>query len=149
MPRIVLAFLAVGILAMMAVAGSQAALETAGEDHTINSETWTPDAGNVTTLDESNRDGAYYNETAVVKDENGNDSEAGVDYEWFAGNGTVKALSGGNLDGDTSATITYSFQQTTEEQRQFAAMLAELPRLIGIALPVGAILFLFLLIRGG
>lgn len=147
MVRVILAVLCIGILASMAVVGLQAGLEDAGEDFTVDNETWTPDAGNVTTLDESNRNGAYYGETVDVWDENGNLTEEGADYEWYAGNGTVKALSGGALDGDTSATITYSYQQTTAEQRQMASLLGQLPRMMGFALPIGAFLFLLFLVR--
>lgn len=148
MVRIVLAFIALAILATVGVAGLQASLEDAGEDYEITGESWTPDAGNVTTLDESNRQGAYYNETVQVYDGNDNPSEAGVDYRWYDGNGTVKALSGGNLDGDTSATIHYSFQQTTQEHRQMTALLGNLPRMMGLMLPIGAMMMLFIVIRG-
>lgn len=141
MTRAVVAVLVLILLAATGVAGLEAALETAGDNVVVENETWEPDAGNVTQLSDSNRTGAYYDENVTVYDENGNLSEPGSDYEWFPGNGTVKALQGGNLDGDTSATITYGYQQTTQEQRNLAGMLGLLPQVIGILAPV----FLFVL----
>lgn len=148
MARVVLAIIAIGVLAMVGTAGLQAALENAGADHTVVNETWTPDAGNVTALDESNRTGAYYAHNATVYDENGTEMDAGTDYEWYVGNGTVEALTGGGLENDSDATVTYSFQQTTAEQRQLAAVAGQLPRLMGLALPLGALLVLFVFLSG-
>ena len=150
MVRVILAVIGLAILASVAVAGLQVSLEDAGEDFDVTNETWTPNAGTVTTLEESNRNGAYYSEDSAVDvyDENGTEMDEGTDYEWFGANGTVKALTGGGLDGDSSATITYSFQQTTAEQRGMAALLGQLPRVMGFALPIGAFLFLLFLVRG-
>lgn len=148
MPRVALAFIALAVIATVAVAGLQAGLESAGENELVVNETFTPDAGNVTQLDESNRTGAYYAENVTVYDENGTEMDAGTDYTWFAGNGTVKTLTGGALEGDSDATITYAYQQTTAEQRQMAALLGQLPRVIGFALPIGALFVLFVFLRG-
>lgn len=144
MTRAVVAIAAVILLASAGVYGFEAALATAGEDITIENETWGPDAGNVTELNRSNEEGAFYEESVTVRDENGTLSKAGEDYEWIDSNGTVKALEGGTLDGDTEAGITYSYEQTTEEQRQLAGVLAWLPRLIGLAAPAFVVV-LFLL----
>lgn len=148
MPRIVIAFIALAILASVGVAGLQSSLETAGEDYDIENETWTPDPGSVTELDNSNRAGAYYAENVTVYNESDVEMDAGDDYRWHSSNGTVEALAGGDLDGDSSATITYRFQQTTEDQRQFASLLGQVPRMMGFALPLGAVMFLFVLLRG-
>jgi hypothetical protein len=148
MPRIVLMMIALAVFATVGVAGFQAGLENAGEDQLVVNETWTPDAGNVTTLDESNRDGAYYSENVTVFDENETEMEAGTDYRWFGANGTIKALAGGSLDGDSEATVSYSYQQTTETQRSMATILAAIPQLAGLALPIGALFVLLLFIKG-
>lgn len=146
MPRAVAAILAVIILAMVGVSGLEAALASGGDPVTVENETWTPDPGNVTQLDDSNQTGAYYDESVTVRDENGNLSEEGTDYEWFTANGTVKALSGGNLDGDTSATITYGYQQTSEEERALAGLLAWTPRLLGLVIPAFVVILFLLFI---
>jgi len=148
MPRAILAVIAIAILASTAVYGLQAGLETAGEDHTNTNETWTPDAGNVTTLDDSNRTGAYYDKNVTVYDENDTLMDPGTDYEWYPGNGTIKTLTSGGLDNDSDALITYQYQQTTREQRQFARVLSHIPQLMGLALPLGALLVFLLFIRG-
>lgn len=146
MARAVAALFVIIIIAVTGVAGLEAALESGGDSITVENETWTPDAGNVTTLDDSNITGAYYDEDVTVRDENGNLSDEGVDYEWNEGNGTVKALQGGNLDGDSSATITYGYQETTNEQRQLAGMLGLIPRALGVLLPVFVFIIFLLLI---
>jgi hypothetical protein len=148
MSRSVVAILALVILASGAVVATEAALEDAGEDRVVTNETWTPDAGNVTTLDESNRDGAYYAQNATVYDETDTEMDAGTDYEWVAGNGTVRARSGGGLDGDSEATISYAFSQTTAEQRQLAGALGELPQMLGLVLPAALAFLFFAMLRG-
>lgn len=147
--RLILAFFAIAILAMVALAGVQASLEDAGDDRMIENETWTPNAGTVTELEESNRKGAYYADRVNVYNATGVEMDAGSDYEWFVENGTVKALTGGELDGETEATITYEFQQTTKEQREMAGMISHVPQAMGMALPLGALLALLIFARGG
>lgn len=148
MSRAIVAVFALIILAIVGVWGVQAALEDAGEDFTVTNETWTPDAGNVTTLNESNRNGAYYADRVTVYDEDRAEMDEGTDYEWFTDNGTVKALSGGGLDGDANATITYSFQQTSSQQRQFADLAGQIPRALGVLFPMFLLVIFLLLVKG-
>lgn len=147
MSRVILAFVAIAILSMAGVAAYEASLAEAGEDKLEVNETFVPDAGNVTTLDESNRNGVYYAQNVTVY-ESHQQLEPGVDYRWIADNGSVKALAGGQLDGASSANITYAYQVTTQAQRDLAGVAGQVPRLAGLALPIGALLFLMLLVRG-
>lgn len=147
MARVILAFVAIAVLSMAGVAAYQAGLAEAGEDNLEVNETFTPDAGNVTTLDESNRNGVYYAQNVTVY-ESGQELDAGADYRWIADNGTIKALAGGQLDGAASANITYAYQVTTKGQRDLAGVAGQVPRIAGLALPLGALLFLLLLVRG-
>lgn len=149
MVRGVLAIIALAILASTAIAGYQAALETAGDDTTITNETWTPDPGNVTTLDDSTQTGAYYTDAVDVYNDTGTPVDPDTDYTWFPGNGTIKTTAGGALDGEPSATITYSYQQTTASQREFTGLLSQLPTFMGLILPLAMLLFFFNLLRGG
>lgn len=142
-------FLVLAIVAAMGVTALQGSLEDAGQDREVDSETFVPSAGSVTTLDESARAHAYYTDDPEVRDENGTIMREGTDYEWFESNGTIKTLAGGGLDGDSSATINYSYQVTTEEQRGIASALGQIPRVVGIALPLGAVLFVLAAMRGG
>lgn len=133
---------------MGGLATFQAGLELAGEDQTIENETWTPDPGNVTALDESNRDGAYYTDNVSVYGEMGGEMEYGSDYIWYAGNGTVQAVQGGDLDGDAEATITYGYQQTTAEQRSLTELAAQVPRGFGFFVLFIPVLLLLLFVTG-
>lgn len=146
MPRAVAAVLVLIIFAMVGVSGLEAALASGGDAVTVENETWTPDSGTVTQLDDSNQTGAFYDESVTVRDENGTLSDEGTDYEWFESNGTVKALSGGNLDGDSSATITYEYQQTSDEERALAGLLAWTPRLLGLVIPAFVVVLFLLFI---
>jgi len=67
--RTALLALALVLVASGGVAGMDAALDDAGPRTDISAETFTPTAGSVQQLDESNRDGATYNETVAVADE--------------------------------------------------------------------------------
>lgn len=149
MSRAIVAALALAVLAISGAYAVEASLETAGEDHLVTNESFTPTSDTVITLDDSNIDGAYYDHNVTVY--NGSDSvvDEGSDYEWFEGNGTVKPLSGGDLAGDAYANITYGYQQPTAEEEAAAALLANIPQLLGLVLPaIGLVIFLAFL-RGG
>lgn len=148
--RILLPF-ALAVIAIVAIIGLQAALISAGEDINVENESWTPNTGTYVALDDSNLDRAYYdNDTTVYNTTNNNGTlmEQGTDYEWNDTDGTIQAVSGGGLDGATSANITYSYQRTTAEQERLASMAAQLPRAVGVILPALAILVLFVMFRG-
>ncbi len=142
-------FLILAVIAAMGITAIQGGLEEAGDDELVENETFTPSAGSVTTLDDSKQDNTYYDEEVVVRDENGTIVDEGTDYEWFVGNGTIKTLSGGELAGDSSADITYGYQQTTAEQRGIAGALGQMPRVIGLALPLAAVFLVLAAFRGG
>lgn len=137
--RTALLALALVLVASGGVAGMDAALDDAGPRTDISGETFTPTAGSVQQLDESNRDGATYNETVAVADENGSPSVEGTDYEWFDQNGTIKPLAGGNLAGDSSATVSYAFREPTATQEAFAttfSQIASVLPLVGVVVLV-------------
>jgi len=136
MSRAVVAIFALMVLALVGTYAVDASLENAGENVTNQGESFTPDAGNVTNLTDSHIDGAYYDHEVTVTDENGNPSQNGTDYIWFVRNGTIKTITGGNLDGDTTATIDYGYRLPTDQQRQFATLLALLPQVIAVIIPV-------------
>lgn len=149
MSRAIVAALALVVLAIGGAYMVEASLESAGDDTTITDESFTPSAGVVISLDESQRDGAYYSHNVTVYDENSTEMDPGTDYTWFVGNGTIKPLVGGDLANDASATITYGYQQTTERERSAAVLLSYIPQLLGLAIPaIGLVIFLAFL-RGG
>lgn len=132
----------------MGVFGLQTALAGAGQKETVDSESFNPSAGTVQTLDRSQLANTFYNDTVQVFDENGDRSFEGTDYEWLETNGTIKPLAGGNLDGDSTATITYSYRTTTQTQRQLTALTSQIPRVAGIMLPLGFALAAIAALRG-
>jgi len=147
------AFVAIFGLLLILSAGTvamQESFKNAGSDEVVINESFTPGAaGEVVTLDNSEQSGAFYgpdNETVVY---NATDTEMkeGTDYEWIQANGTVRMLSGGDLAGDANATISYTYQQTTEEQRQWARVMAALPQGLGLAAPMFILVLLLLLVK--
>lgn len=141
--RIIITVIGLVILASMGVMAFQTTLENAGENEIEVNETFTPSIGSAVELDNSKLNGAYYDEDVTVYNSSDDLMTEGTDYEWYTSNGTIEALSGAGLADGGDGNITYSWQQTTEEQRTFAAMLAQIPNFIGYALPLG-ILFMFL-----
>lgn len=122
-----------------------------GERTDIVEEEFTPQGniGSVISLDNSNSDELTYSDDAEVKDMNGNHSIEGEDYEWNANNGTIRPLSGGNLDGDNTATINYTIWNPTQQDDDIAGTIATLvdtggfiPLLLLVALVVGAVVVL-------
>lgn len=130
--RPVIAIIALVVLGAMGVWGMQASLMAAAEDRTIENETFTPDVGNITTLEYSTMNHTWYGDRVDVYDENGTAMTNETDYLWYPSNGTLRTLAGGDLAADSEGKITYSFAQTTAEQRQ----LAQIPNLIPLILAV-------------
>lgn len=149
MVRAVAAIFALIILAMIGVGGLDAALREAGDDFTVVNETWTPDAGNVTDLENSNLTGAFYSDTVEVYDENKTLQDAETDYIWYSDNGTIQAVVGGGLENDSNATVTYTYQQTTEEQRTYTRLAGLVPKSISVIIPVFVFLLFLMMMKGG
>lgn len=122
--RILLVAISTALLLLAGAAAADAALHSAGEQYDVQKESWTPNAGNVTALNQSNLDGVRYDRHVNVWDENATKMVDGEDYEWFHTNGTVKALTGGRLDGDASAEITYGYVAPTGVQSGIASTIA-------------------------
>lgn len=146
--RVAVVFVGLAIVAMMAVMGIQTALAGAGDREVIDGESFNPSAGSYQSLDRSNLANTYYNDSVSVTDENGDRSFEGRDYEWNATDGTIKPIVGGNLDGDSTATIDYDYRRTTERQRELAALTSQIPSSIGLILPLGFVLAAFAALRG-
>lgn len=142
-------FLVLALIAAMGITAIQGSLEEAGDDELVENETFTPNAGSVTTLDDSDQANTYYDDEVTVRDSSGTVMEEGTDYEWFVGNGTVKTIQGGALDGEPSANITYGYQETTAQQRGIARTIAQIPRVTGILLPIAAVFMVLAAFRGG
>lgn len=148
MPPKVVAIFGLVVVAMLAAYGFQAALADAGEDYTVVNETFTPGAGTITELENSNLTGGYYDNATEVYDGNGTEMDAGTDYTWLESNGTIRTLAGGGLDGDSEATITYSYQQTSKEQRGIAKALTALGPLVEVGMILGGVMLLLGILRG-
>jgi hypothetical protein len=150
MAQRVLAFIMVAVLLSAGLFAADAAFTEAGEDKSNINETFqNPTAGDVLQLDDSEVTGAFYDNETIVYNDSTVEMSAGTDYEWIQDNGTLRPLAGGELAGDTNGTISYSYDETTAEQRG----LADGMQLIFDALPgifiVGALVFFLLIIRGG
>lgn len=144
-----LGLIVIALLAVGAVFAFSVTLEASGTDHTVDNESWTPDAGSVTELDNSYRTGAHFSDDVIVRDENGTLASEGEDFSWDSVNGTVTALQGGMLEGDSSATISYAFAQTSQQQRDLAAVLAIVPDVVGALVILVPVLMVLAIIRGG
>lgn len=147
--RVAFLLLALAVIGIVGVQTFQTGLADAGDDVEIDGETFEPDAGNVTQLEQSDRSGVYYDATVTVTDENGNQSIAGTDYRWNQTNGTITTLAGGNLEGDSQATIDYGYEAPNDTQQGMAALLSQIPTTIGFLLPAGLVLVLLAIVRGG
>lgn len=142
-----LAVVGIVILLLVGVAAIDQAAFSVGDPDAIN-ETFTPSAGSVTQLDQSERDGVDYGESVVVKDENRTLASDGTDYTWNATNGTVRTLSGGILDGDANATVEYEYRVLSEPEQNARGVVAAL---LDASVPlvfVGALVVVVVVLRG-
>lgn len=147
--RLIIVFIAIAVVAMGATVGIQATLEANQTTTSIDNETWTPDAPNITELQDSNLDGADYNDTVTVRNSSDVVMSNQTDYEWIEHNGTVRALSGGDLDGEPSANISYGYDRPPEDQLEMAHVIAHIPMVGGLMLLFVPFLFLLKLMGGG
>lgn len=76
-------------------------------------------------LNESNRDSVYYSSTVTVAGEDDSRMRPGIDYQWHESNGTLTVIDGGELDGDSEATVEYSVRIPSEQQRTYASMFGQ------------------------
>lgn len=148
MARAVVAILGLVVVGFLAVQGLDAGLATAGDTRDIDSESWTPNAGSITDLANSNLENAYYTDQVEVFDSNDNRMVDGDDYIWYEQNGTIKTVTGGDLDGESSATINYEFQITSENDRAIGKALSVLPRFIEVGILLGGAILLLLFLKG-
>lgn len=132
---------AVIALALLVVGGTAAidAAETQSADQfSVQNESWTPDAGNWTTLDDSNLD-VRYSDRVTVRDENDTRMFRSDDYEWNSTDGRVKAVDGGRLENDSAANISYDYAKPTPFQESLAG-------LFGSGFDVAGLLVMFVLV---
>jgi hypothetical protein len=123
MSKGIVVLVAVALLLLGGITATSAAFAESGEQTEISGENFTPQAGTVTTLSDSNVPTAIYDDDVKVLDENESRVIAGEDFVWYDSNGTIKTVAGGRLDGDTSASITYGYSEPSDSSRNIAALL--------------------------
>jgi len=148
MTRAVVAIMAIVFVGVIGVAGLEAAANNAGDTNSIDAESFTPDAGNVTELDHSNLNHTHYADSVKVYDDNGNLMDRNADYRWIDDNGTIYTVEGGDLDGAPSATIDYQYSVTTSDQRALIGIVAQLPNVLGVLVPFLGVALVLLFLKG-
>lgn len=121
--RLLLTAVAVAVIVLAGAAAVDAGIHEVGQKETFD-ESFVPDAGNVTELNHSNLDSVryYYESNVTVRNGSGVVMAPGADYEWFRSNGTVLTVTGGRLDGDASADITYGYRVTSDEVQNVSSV---------------------------
>lgn len=145
MSQRIIALVGVAIILLTGIVGVNAAFANSGP-HQESTESFTPDAGNITTFNNSHVDALLYDSAAEVRDENNRLMVEGEDYQWYHKNGTLKTLKGGQLEGDSSAEITYGWGEPDSQARMAASLLgygfnaaSAFIYVIGIGLVLGAV----------
>jgi hypothetical protein len=124
----------VGVLLLAGALAVGYAGGEAGQQYTVENESWKGTPGEWTQLNESNVPNATYESSVSVRDSNGTRMRPGQDYAWNTTNGTVKVVDDGRLDNndggllsdDTgeNATITYGYGVPTEQQQALVSLFA-------------------------
>lgn len=70
-------------------------------------------------VDETPPDGLGYDETVTVRNDSGEVLLNGTDYEWRPFNGSVRFVNTSNTTDDSSATITYRYQDPPAEEQTY------------------------------
>lgn len=118
----IVVLVSLAIILLAGVTGINAAVKASGPATTVSGENFTPNAGNITELSQSNVKTAIYDRQVVVLDEDGTRMLEGNDFVWYEDNGTLMTIEGGDLDGDTTASISYGYNEPGGETRGFATV---------------------------
>ncbi len=144
--RIAIVLIAVPVLLVGGIAAVDSSLEEAGNETTVTDESFEPVGGDTTTLNQSDVDGAIYDETVTVES-NGTTYESDGNYSWdggLDGNGTISVVENSSLSNQSTATIDYGYTKTTEHQRFISGMLGDMFNTGGLmVIVVGIALILF------
>lgn len=143
--RLFVAFLVVAMALAGGVTALQQSFSEAGQYDTQVNETFDPSSADVIVLDESQRDDVIYNRSGDITVYNTTGTSDSVaqepqDYQWNRNNGTLTINETGELDDDSSANVTYSYFNSSEQSIQTQQLTALLPRLFGLILPLGIVL---------
>ena len=124
-PTAIVAVLLVSIFLVGGGAVAQLVYEDTGDHTTVDESVDTGSIGTLVTLNDSNLEGVFYDETVNVT--NGSDVQMvpGDDYQWFEQNGTLEVLSQ-SLANETGATVQYDYRRPTQTQTAFADRFATL-----------------------
>lgn len=141
--RIMIVLVGLAILGLSGVAAVDSANQEAGERVDVNDETFEPVGDTVVTLNNSNVDGAYYDENVTVVNASTTYEPSG-NYTWHDNNGTIGIVNNSDLANQSTANISYGYVDTTEHQQNATRMLALLLKTEALlVLVVGAALALF------
>ncbi len=144
----VVAVVGLVLLAGLGTVVFQASLESGGErvnlEETIANDSTTTVDNKTYQLDESERSDAFYDaeEDVTVLNETDVEMTAGQDYEWIVDNGSLRVITGGQLDGADNATVQYGFSEVDPDNQRAVSLLSNMPTLIGLAAPL-LVLILF------
>lgn len=115
---------AVGVLLLAGTLAVSYAGGEAGQQYSVENESWTADPGNTTELNQSFVANASYESSVTVEDSGGDRLRPGEDYVWATENGTVRATENGSLSDGEQATIDYRYGVPTAQQQALIAFFA-------------------------
>lgn len=143
----IIGLIVVAIVVVGGAAMAQFAYEDTGDLQSQTESFNASNEGDLVILNESNRQGVFYGDTANVTNESGELMLEGQDYEWFESNGTLQVQSQ-SLVNDT-ATVDYNYRIPSQQQTQMASFLAQIfdsayaiPFIFIVVLVIGAALAL-------
>lgn len=138
-----LIIIAIGLLVGVGVV--QYSVASTGVQKTYTEEFTPGSSGSLIVFNQSQEDEVYYSPSVNVTDKQNDLMQPGLDYEWHKNNGTLRVLDG-DLDNDSSATITYSLRIPTSKQKGYASLLGgflntayALPLVLGAAIVIAGI----------
>lgn len=120
----VIALVVVAIMIVGGAAMAQVAFEDTGDLQSFSEGFNASSTGDLVVLNQSNREGVYYQDTVNVTNESGSLMIDGQDYEWYEDNGTLEVLSTDLTN--TNATIQYGYRVPSEQQRNVSGYLGSI-----------------------
>ncbi len=150
-PAAAVALLIVAIAVVGTAAGAQLVFEDTGDHTSIEESFTTGSVGDTVVLNESNREGVFYDRDVTVTNDTGERMIQGTDFEWDDRNGTLTVESD-SLASQSNATIDYGYNTPNESQRMVASWMGMLTGNLATFLPllmIIGLLFGGLVLLGG
>jgi hypothetical protein len=141
----------IGFVTLAGIGATSSASQQAATPVDVTNESFTaPAEGATYTVANRSDSGLNWSDTVTVYSDGGQLKQAGTDYEWFPGNGTLLVVNGSTLADDSDAQISYHYQnQSATTARAVRYIATNIDLLTPLVVVVGVLVVVLGVIKMG